>query len=104
METITSCMLQNNNPKCSVNDFEQGTISQQSNNTPVSSDLYSVGGGFSLLNFTDFETKLSNLTGFDGFSPRLTMLGKLRAMPIGGEIPRNTSCIFLVVVSIKGSK
>jgi hypothetical protein len=45
------------------------------------------------------EDKLNNINGFDGFSPRYTMIGKLRAMQSAAEeIPRNTSTVFLIIV------
>ena len=74
----------------------------------LSQDVYQVGG-FSLLNFTNFDEKLVNLSNFDGFTPRYTMLGKLRATkpPTPGESEkldqikeglRNTSTVFIIIV------
>ncbi len=39
--------------------------------------------GFGLLNFTHFnETVSDSLPEFDGFSPRYTLIGKLRSNPL----------------------
>lgn len=59
-------------------------------------------GGFNLLNFTDFKNKLSQMTDFEGFTPRYTLLGRLRAVQTKDDdlLPRNTSTMFVAVVSI----
>lgn len=41
-------------------------------------DVIQVAQGFGILNYTNFEHKLANLSGFEGFSPRYTLIGKLR--------------------------
>lgn len=60
-------------------------------------DTYSLLG-FNLLNFTNFEQKLKNLPGFDGFSPRYTLIGKIRAVKDDPSLARNTSAIVMIVV------
>ena len=58
-------------------------------------------GGF-LLNFTYFEKRVKDLKGFEGFSPRYTLIGKLRPMPNetdpNGTLSVNTSTIFSAIV------
>jgi hypothetical protein len=53
-------------------------------------------GGLSFLNFDYFNRKLSNLTGFEGFTPRHTLITRLRNVrnPLF-----NTSSLFLIVDS-----
>ena len=51
------------------------------------------------MNFKNFEDKLANLSGFEGFSPRYTMIGKLRSVPTDTTVvPRNTSTVFAIIV------
>ena len=42
-------------------------------------DLVPLGGAFGMLNFTTFENRVGEIPGFDGFSPRMTLIGKLRS-------------------------
>lgn len=56
--------------------------------------------GFGLLNFTHFnETVSDSLPEFDGFSPRYTLIGKLRSNPLVQE-RKNTTCVLMIIVSI----
>ena len=61
---------------------------------PEPQDLVPLGGGFGMLNFTTFKDKVNDLPGFEGFSPRMTLIGKLR----NAEHSRNTSCLLMIIV------
>jgi hypothetical protein len=47
-----------------------------------------------MLNFTTFSNRVGEVPGFDGFSPRMTLIGKLR----NADHSRNTSCVLLIIV------
>jgi hypothetical protein len=49
-----------------------------------------------MLNFTTFSNRVGEVPGFDGFSPRMTLIGKLR----NADHSRNTSCVLLIIVLI----
>ena len=47
-----------------------------------------------MLNFTTFANRIGEVSGFEGFSPRMTLLGKLR----NADHTRNTSCVLMIIV------
>lgn len=49
------------------------------------------------MNFTTFDQRIGELEGFDGFSPRMTLLGKLRTS-YEAPIQRNTSAVLMIIV------
>ncbi len=57
--------------------------------------------GLNLLNFEYFDKRTKNLTGFEGFAPRYTLITRLRNPR---NIFLNTSSLFLIIVSLKISK
>jgi hypothetical protein len=56
--------------------------------------------GAGLLNFTHFnETVGDTLTEFNGFSPRYTLIGKLRSNPMVAKRENTTSVLMIIVSS-----
>ena len=67
-----------------------GTFSKDTDNLD-----YAGFQGFGLLKFKEFEKKLSNISGFEGFAPRITLITKLRNIT---NNLLNASSIFLIIV------
>jgi hypothetical protein len=53
--------------------------------------------GFNFLLFDNINSKLYNLTGFDGFTPRWTLITKLRNI---NDPTLNSTCVLLIIVII----
>jgi hypothetical protein len=78
------------------NFINQGSANDyQEVNASLGSDIVNFNG-FTLFNFTDFEVKLKNLGGFEGFTPRYTVITRLRNTT---NAFLNTSAILIVIVS-----
>jgi hypothetical protein len=65
-------------------------------NSSTERDHISIAG-LSFLNFDYFEKRLRDLPGFEGFSPRWTLLTRLRNV---SNPLLNTSSLFLIIVIV----